>query len=155
MEHRDGGEQGWIVLLAIILGATGALIAIGGPILVLGSQPRGPGESVWPLPGLVLLDWAILGVLGFLAAYLGPKPGMGSWTIMGWFVVGGLIPLMVLGALSIGPLVLLSLVFIATSAVLIAIHERLRWSIAVGAFASGLVINLGLILIPIFLAGNL
>ena len=64
-------------------------------------------------------------------------------------------PLMILGALSIGPLVLLSLVFMVASSVLVAIHERLRLGNIAGAFALGLVINLGLILIPIVLVGNL
>ena len=77
MENRNGDKKHWIVLLAPILGAAGALIAIIGPMLILGSQPGGPGNSIWPLPGLVLIDWAILGILGFLASYLGPKPGLG------------------------------------------------------------------------------
>ncbi len=155
MENRNGDKKHWIALLAPILGAAGALIAIIGPMLILGSQPGGPGNSIWPLPGLVLIDWAILGILGFLASYLGPKPGLGPWAIAGWFVAGGLMPLMILGALSIGPLVLLSLVFMVASSVLVAIHERLRLGNIAGAFALGLVINLGLILIPIVLVGNL
>lgn len=79
MEPENGMNKRWIEFLASGLGAIGALIAIAGPILVLGSQPSGPGSSVWPLPGLVLIDWAVLGVAGFLAAYLGTKPLPGRW----------------------------------------------------------------------------
>jgi len=102
-----------------------------------------------------LMDWAILGVLGFLAAYLGTKPLPGYWTKAAWFVAGALIPLMVLGALSIGPLVLLTLVFLTASAVLESIHNQQSMLAALGLLAMGLILNLGLLLVLIAIGGNL
>jgi len=155
MEQNDGTPKRWIAPLAASLGAVGALIALGGPMLILGSQPDGPGFSNWPLPGMVLLDWAVLGVLGFLSAYLGPKPLPGSWGKTAWLAAGGLMPLMVLGALSIGPLVLLSLVFLIASAVLVAISQRLKAFDAIGFFALGMIGNLAILIGLIGLGGNL
>ena len=146
MEQGNGANKRWIDLLASGLGAIGALVAVAGPIVVLGSQPTNPGSSVWPLPGLVLIDWAVLGVAGFLGAYLGTKPLPGLWSKIAWFVAGALIPLMALGALSIGPFVLLSLVFLAASAVLVTIHQRLKGLEILGAFVLGILLNLGLLL---------
>jgi hypothetical protein len=155
MNQDNGSNRRWIEFLANGLGAIGALIAVAGPVLVLGSQPGGPGYSIWPLPGLVLIDWAVLGVAGFLGTYLGTKPLPGLWGHAAWFVAGALIPLMALGALSIGPFVLFSLVFLAASAVLVTIHQRLKGLEIFGAFALGILINLGLLLGLIILGGGI
>jgi len=155
MGPTDDKNGSWIGILAPVTGAIGALVAISGPMLVLSSQPGGDGGSIWPLPGLVLMDWAILGVLGFLAAYLGIKPETAGWAWAAWFVVGALFPLMVLGALSIGPFVLLNLIFFTVSAILVTIRMRLSYGKAAGFIALGWLINLGLILLPIVFVGNL
>jgi hypothetical protein len=155
MDQNNETNRRWLEYLATGLAAVGALIAIAGPMLVLGSQPGGPGNSNWPLPGLVLMDWAILGVLGFLGAYLGTKPLVGGWARSAWFVVGALIPLMVLGAFSIGPLVLLTLAFLAASAILVTIYKRIKAVDVLGIFLLGVIINLGILLGLIALGGNL
>jgi hypothetical protein len=113
------------------------------------------GNSIWPLPGLVLMDWAILGVGGFLAAYLGTKPLPGFWARAAWFVPGALFPLMALGALSIGPFVLLSMAFLSASAILVAIHQRMKGREVFVNFALGAFLNLALLLGMIALGGNL
>jgi hypothetical protein len=88
------------------LGALGAGIALAGALGIAASQGTSPGDSIWPLPGLVLLDWAVLGVSGFVGLI---SADTGKIKIeLTWFTVGALLPLIFLGALSIGPLVLLS-----------------------------------------------
>lgn len=77
------------VLLAFI----GALIALGGSLIVLIDQAQTSGSSVWPLPALVLIDWAILGVRGFLDIYIGRKPFPAFWPRVVWFDAGALMPL--------------------------------------------------------------
>lgn len=62
---------------------------------------------------------------------------------------------MALGALSIGPFVLLSLVFLAASAVLVTIHQRLKGLAIFEAFALGILLNLGLLLGLIVLGGGI
>ena len=57
MELENGANERWIEFLASGLGAIGALVAVGGLVLILGSQPGGPAHSIWPLPGMVLIDW--------------------------------------------------------------------------------------------------
>ncbi len=155
MDQNNQTHRPWLEYLATGLGAVGALIAIAGPMLVLGSQSNDPGNSIWPLPGLVLMDWAILGVLGFLAAYLGTKPLPGFWASAAWFAVGALVPLLAIGALSIGPFVLLSMAFFSASAALVTIHRRLTGRDVFGSFILGAVINLSILLGMIALGGNL
>lgn len=155
MDQNNETNRRWLEYLATGMGVVGALIAIAGPMLVLGSQPGGLGNSNWPLPGLVLMDWAILGVGGFLAAYLGTKPLPGFWARAAWFVAGALFPLMALGALSIGPFVLLSMAFLSASAILVAIHKRMKGRDVFVNFALGALVNLALLLGMIALGGNL
>lgn len=146
MDKDQSMNRQWLEILATGLSAVGALVAIAGAMLVLSSQSAGAGDSIWPLPGFVMIDWAIFGVLGFLSAYLGSKPLPEYWAKATWFTAGALIPLMVLGALSIGPYVLISLVFLSASAVLVTIVKRLKGRDIFGALALGIVLNLGLLL---------
>ena len=141
MNQSSTTNKGWIELLAAGLGAVAALVAIAGAMLVLSSQSAGSGDSIWPLPGFVMIDWVILGVLGFLAAYLGTKPQPDLWSKAAWFAVGALIPLMALGALSIGPYVLLSLVFQTASALMVTFYKRMKGKDLLMAVLLGIFLN--------------
>ncbi len=107
--------------------------------------------SVWPLPALALLDWGILGFVGFLTTGGGDaSPPRGSH-FGPWAIGGALLPLGVIGALSIGPFVLLSALLFLAGAVWNALsHSRitgrdLRWLVG------GMVGNLALLLLFIAL----
>lgn len=137
----------WTNFVALILAFIGALIAEGGSLMILIDQAQMPGSLVWPLPGLVLMDWAILGTFGFLGAYFGIEPLSAYWRKVAWFVAGALIPLVILGAFSIGPFVLVSLLFFLASTIIITIQKKGKWLEHLGLFMVSAVCNLGLLLL--------
>ncbi len=109
------------------LGALGAGIALVGALGIGASQLGFPSASIWPNPGLVLLDWAVLGLLGFVGLI-----AEGSWKRTfdladTWFVVGALIPLMVIGAFTIGPFVLISLLAFFVAVLLASAQTQGSW----------------------------
>jgi hypothetical protein len=109
-----------------------------------------PGVSIWPLPGLVLLDWAAFGVVGFtgiLLAEEGVAPqARPSRFGASWFAIGAFLPLVVLGALSIGPYVFLSLVTLLIAAVLASMQLKLSLLPRLKFLLIGMVANLVLLL---------
>lgn len=70
-------------------------------------------------------------------------------------MVGALLPLMVLGALSIGPLVLASALCFLVSAILVKVHTGMRILPNLGSLLIGLIGNLVIILVLILLASLL
>ncbi len=141
----------WAYIVSILFSAIGALAALAGSWLAFSYQVQvsGPGELVWPLPGLVLVDWSLLAVLGFAAAYFSNQSSSAIWQRIAWFVPGALAPLIVLGAFSIGALVLLSCLFLFLAAVLITLREGGSWAQGAVTLLAGAVINLALLLLVI------
>jgi hypothetical protein len=105
-----------------------------------------PGESIWPLPGLVLLEWAAFGVIGFMGILLAENPHNRSWLSAPWFVIGAFLPLVILGALSIGPFVFLSLVALLIAALLTSWQLKASLLPRLKFLLIGTVANLGLLL---------
>ena len=66
-----------------------------------------PGFSLWPLPGLLLIQVSLLGVVGFLGIALEPQKLSTRWGILIWVVCGVLVGLSILGEVSISVIVLL------------------------------------------------
>lgn len=143
----------WIEFIVLLSAFIGMLAAIVGPLIILSSQVGFQGSSIWPLPALVLIDWILIGILGFFGAYLGIKTSQTKWLKMVWLVLGMLLALIVIGALSIGSFVLISLIFFFASTFLITLRKGMKWSENFGLLILGVVCNLGLLYIFIFL-GN-
>jgi hypothetical protein len=142
-------------LIRWILAALSAAIALGGGIGFAAQQAglaSAPGETIWPLPGLVLLEWAAFGVVGFMGILLTENPSNLSWFSASWFVIGAFLPLVVLGALSIGPFVFLSLVALLIAAVLTCLQLKISLLPRLKYLLIGIVANLGLLLGLILLA---
>jgi hypothetical protein len=137
----------WAYLIALVLAFIGTLYAIGGAWLVFADQAQLPGSAMWPFPGLVLLDWAILGILGFLGALFWNSPEAATWLKAIWFVVGALMPLIVLGAFSIGTFVLITWCFMLASAVINTFRSKGKWLAYLGTLMIGAIGNLGLLLL--------
>jgi hypothetical protein len=139
--------------LHLALVSLGAAVCIGGAAAFISLEASTTTGPIWPLPGLALLDWAILGFIGLLAARRG-APAEGDDAHPGpWAIGGALVSLGTVAALSIGPFVGLSaLLFLAGVAfsspprVKVTVRD-LRW------FLGGLVGNLALLLLVILLAG--
>jgi len=106
---------------------------------------------MWPLPGLVLLDWALLGLLGMAGVALAgrghPYRGAGA----AWAASGGLLPLMILGGFSIGPVVALSELAILGAAILIFVRSRRGIIPSLGVFTAGAIANLTVLFLLISL----
>jgi hypothetical protein len=132
-----------------IFAALSAMVSLGGGIGFAAQQSAwasAPGESIWPLPGLVLLEWAAFGVIGFMGILLAENPHNLPWLGASWFVVGAFLPLVVLGALSIGPYVLLSLVALLIAALLTSWQLKASPLLHFRFLLIGTVANLGLLL---------
>jgi hypothetical protein len=142
-------------LVRWIFAALSAAIALGGGIGVAAQQAglaSAPGESIWPLPGLVLLEWAAFGMVGFMGILLAENPHNLSWLGASWFVLGAFLPLVVLGALSIGPYVFLSLVALLIAALLTSWQLKASPLPRIKFLLIGIVANFGLLLGVILLA---
>lgn len=147
MTTKPGQSNRWADSVALVLAFIGSLVASGGSLMFLVDQARMSSSSVWPLPGLVLMDWAILGILGFLSAYGSRTPSSALWRKIAWVVVGALIPLVILGAFSIGLFVLVSLLFFLGSTIFLSMQKKEKWLDHLGMFFIGTVSNLGFLLL--------
>lgn len=92
-----------IRIAAWVSAGLGALICMLGAAFIVGSQAAPAEESIFPLPGLILIGWAVIGVLGFISSIAALNPQYPHLGRAVWIMVGALLPLMVLTALSIGP----------------------------------------------------
>jgi hypothetical protein len=146
----------WIEFIALALAFIGVMIAVVSSYIIISNQVQVFKTQIWPLPGLVLTDWILLGLLGFLAPLLGLLSPSSSWAKINvnWFVSGSFLPLAVLGAFSIGPFVLISLLFVLVSAVIMTVLWKMKWLLNLGLLLLGAAANLVLLLIFITL-GNL
>jgi hypothetical protein len=127
--------------------SAGAAVCIGGAAAFWTMQVSTTAGTLWPLPALALLDWVILGFVGFLTAGRVESASSGGNEPASWAIGGALLPLGLIGALSIGPFVLLSALLFLTGAVWNAVSHSgitgrdLRWLV------SGMVGNLVLLLL--------
>ncbi len=90
--------------IGLVVAFVGGILCVIGAIWTYVSQVQFGASPMWPLPGLVLLEWAILGIVGFAAAYITFGKNVVIWQQATWAISGAFIPLIVLGALSIGHL---------------------------------------------------
>jgi hypothetical protein len=136
-------------LIRWIFAALSAAIALGGGIGFAAQQAglaSAPGASIWPLPGLVLLEWAAFGVVGFMGILLAENPHNLSWFGASWFVIGAFLPLAALGALSIGPFVFISLATLLIAAILTSLQLKISLLPRLKFLLIGIIANLGLLL---------
>jgi hypothetical protein len=134
-------------LVRWVFAALSAGVALVGGIGFAAQQASfaSPG-SIWPLPGLVLLDWAALGVIGFIGILLAENPRNLPWFEGSWFAVGAFLPLVVLGAFSIGPFVFLSLLTLLIAAILTSLQLKISPLPRLKFLLIGTLANLGLLL---------
>ena len=147
MNESDSPRSYWTDFLALAICFIGEIVSVGGAVYVLLSEMSITGEPVWPLPGLVLLDWALLGAAGFLIPFFSFKKQSGKWLQAFWFCTGGFLPLILLGAFSIAPLVLIALTSFLISTVLLSLRRKSKWLQSLGFLMLGAICNLGLLLL--------
>jgi hypothetical protein len=92
-----------------LLAGLGAIMCIGGAISIWIPQAADnpPGFSLWPLPVLLIIGVALLGVMGFLGIALEPQKISSRWGFLIWIACGTLLGLSILGEISISVIVLL------------------------------------------------
>jgi hypothetical protein len=149
--RKEADMTGKADLVTTLMAFLGALAAVGGALLFYNQQAQLSGSSVWPLPGLVFLLWAGLGILGLAGAFLSNRSTSSFWRIILPLSTGALLPLVVLGAFSIGAFVFISMLFLLAATVLIITQKKLRWLDALNFGMLGVIISLGLMLLFIAL----
>jgi hypothetical protein len=93
-----------------ILAGIGAIMCIGGAasFWVQQSTFDNPGLSLWPMPAILLLEVAILGVVGFLGIILETRQLFTYWGFLVWITCGGLLGLSILGGIAFSVIFLLA-----------------------------------------------
>lgn len=109
---------------------------------------------MWPLPGLVLVEWALLGLIGFLAIILSNSKIPARLILTGWVVCGALIAMGIISALSIGPIVLAAALSFLFADLLLAYRQKTRILQGLGALLIGLVGNAAILFILLVIGGT-
>lgn len=129
MIEAKAREPGVWKAAAIGLGSISALLASRAMwawwvYLVSADPPTGGGgQTIWPLPGLYLVEVAVLALaVPLLLAMEGPQPdrkGTGAWA-----AIGALASMVLIGGFSIGPSLQLSLAIGALAAIVGSLRVR-------------------------------
>lgn len=152
VENRKEQPRSWLDFVAVIFAFAGAVVSFGGAFSLYAEQVQFAVAPLWPLPGLILLEWVVLGVVGFLSAYLSFRRLPGRWVRVSWFITGTFIPMIVIGAFSIGPFVLIAFLLFVISTIILAIRRDSKWLESFGMLMLGAILNLLLLYIVITLA---
>lgn len=132
----------------------GALISAVVAIAVYVQQAVSSTVPMWPLPGFVLMEWALLGIFNFIAAYYVFRGSSINWQQAAWALTGALIALIILGAFSIGPYVLIAFILFVISIVLFALCRKPKWLPSIGVGVLGIILNFGLLWLVIRLVNS-
>jgi hypothetical protein len=135
-----------------ILAAIGAGICVGVAILFWLSQASLSGDSLWPLPALVLIETALLGLAGLVAVARDQDNHTLRWGTVTWAACGGLIALTVIGAWSIGTLLLWAVLAFALAGIFSDLRRDRKILSSLGVLAFGAIGNAILLLLLIIAA---
>jgi hypothetical protein len=154
VDSGDRKTHTWADVVALGMAFLGAIASMAGSLAIYSSQAGFAGGFMWPLPGFVLVLWALLGLFSFLAAYLTVQRSSLKWLQALIFLTGAFIPLIIIGAFSIGTLVMIGFLFFVVSLVFLAIRNRAKFLESFGLLMLGAIGNLGLLYIIITLGGS-
>jgi len=132
------------------------MLCVGGAASIWLSQvsPNRPSVSLWPLPALVLIDIAVLGLAGFSGVVLDNQQHSLQWGRVIWIGCGGLTALAIIGAFGVS-VVALSVVpalLFGGAAMLADIRRHRNLLTDLGVFTVSVVANLALIFALISIA---
>ncbi len=133
--------------VAVFLAFWGAISAISGAGLIGFTQAASFPPSIWPMPGLILLEWGLLGVSGLASTALAVWKPASKWLLALWAITGGFVPMVIIGAFSIGPYVFIGYVFFLAACLLLTFRHKPGWLKCAGWFMLGLIANLVIILL--------
>jgi hypothetical protein len=132
-----------------VLAGIGAILCVGGAAITWLSQALSSSlnVSLWPLPALVLIEVAILGLAGFSSVVLDNQQRASQWGRVIWIACGGLTALAIIGAFSVSVLALLAVpaLLFGGAAILADIRQHRNMLTDLGIFTVSAVANLALI----------
>jgi hypothetical protein len=153
MSANTESRRNWVDLLAMFLSFLVAIISLSGAIFTYLSQAQIPEATLWPMPGLVLVDWLLIGVISFVVVSISLRRKTVGWLRMTWLMAGAFIPLIILG-FSIGLIVMIAFFFEVISTFIIAIRYRFKWLESFGYLILGSISNLLILILFIERLGS-
>ncbi len=139
-----------------MLAGIGAFFCVAGAANIWLSQTSlsSPNISLWPLPALILIEIAILGLAGFSGMLLDDQQHSSWWGRITWIACGGLAALAVIGAIGVSVVVLLAIpaVLFGAAAILADIRQHRNILTNLAFLAVSAIANLALIFALISLA---
>ena len=154
MSTNIESHRSWADMLALIFSFLAAIVSFWGAAITYLSQAQIPEASLWPLPGFVLVDWLILGIAGFVVVFFCLRRRAVIWLRMTWLLTGAFIPLIILGAFSIGLWVMIAFFLAMMSTFILAIRQKSKWLESFGFLMFGSIINLGLLALILVIANS-
>jgi len=93
-----------------VLAGIAAVMCVGGAAITWLSEAssNSPNVSLWPLPALILIEVAILGLVGFSGVVLDNQPQSSRWGRVIWIACGGLTALVIIGFFGVSVVVFLA-----------------------------------------------
>ena len=144
---EDSRGISWSGIIALVLAFFGVVLSFWGALVTTISQAQIPKAPLWPLPGLVLIDWVLFTLIGFIIAYLCFRRASTKWLRLAWIFTGMLIPLIIFGAFSIGMAVLIVFLLFMVSTIIFAIRQSGKLLESFGLLMLGSICNLGILLV--------
>jgi hypothetical protein len=131
-----------------ILAGIGAIMCIGGAAFIWIPQAAStpPGVSLWLMPALLLVEVAVLGVVGFVGIALEPRQLSVRWGFLVWIACGGLLGLGILGAVGFSVIIFLAipaLVF-GGAGILVDLRQKRKILPDLGVLVVSAIANFGL-----------
>ena len=133
-----------------VLAAVGASICVGAALVVWRSQ----SYNVWPFPALYLIEIIALGTAGFVGLITRAE-GVVRLDRVPWGVAGALLAFVILGAWTIGPLLLPAMLAFLIAAIVTDTRSNPRWIRHLGIFTIAGVSQASLMFVVILLRSRL
>ncbi|GEM_PF-1313294 len=150
MNPQNNRRQLWLNLLAQVLSFLTVLVSFWGVTIVYFNLAQS-ATPFWPLPGLIMVDLVLIGIIGFVATYLGIRGVKGRWLRVSWVIMGAFIPLFIVTAFSLGIFLLAAYGFYIMSTIILTVQRKSNWLLSFGLLMLGSLANLGLLLLIITL----
>ncbi len=150
--REDHGS--WIDYLALLFALLAAAVSFGGAFQTYTFEGQIPDNPLWPLPGLILSEWVLLGVIGFFVAFLCTRSTNALWLKAAWIITGTFIPLIILGAFSIGIVVLIAFGLLVISTSVYTLRKHGKWLESFGYLMAGSLVNLAILWVIITVSNS-